>query len=108
MASLPFNIRFSGRFAAYKSLCLRYGQYPAKCGYARISKLANTNAFQITKHSKRFWHDRVYRPEIKSKDGSTDISPNYAVRLSHAGRSMRLSLRTPNQAAAADLALTTF
>ena len=42
MASLPFNIRFSGRFAAYKSLCLRYGQYPAKCGYARISKLANT------------------------------------------------------------------
>jgi hypothetical protein len=66
--------------------------------------MANTKAFRITKHGKQYWQDRVYRPEIKRKDGSRDTSPNYAVRLSHAGRSMRLSLGTPNQAAAADLA----
>lgn len=47
---------------------------------------------------------RVYRPEIKRKDGSKDVSPNYAVRLTHAARSKRLSLETPNQEAAADKA----
>jgi hypothetical protein len=66
--------------------------------------MANKNEFQITKHGKRYWQDRVYRPDITRADGSRDQSPNYAVRLSHAGHSMRLSLGTPNQARAADLA----
>jgi integrase len=66
--------------------------------------MANKNIFQETKHGKRYWLDRVYKPEITRPDGSRDQSPNYAVRLSHAGRSMRLSLGTPNHAAAADLA----
>jgi integrase len=64
----------------------------------------NKHAFQTTKHSKRYWQDRVYKPEITRADGARDQSPNFAVRLSHAGRSMRLSLGTPNGAAAADLA----
>lgn len=64
----------------------------------------NKHTFQTTKHSKRYWQDRVYKPEITRADGARDQSPNFAVRLSHAGRSMRLSLGTPNGAAAADLA----
>src|ERR1700674_592554 len=66
--------------------------------------MANNNPLQQTKHSKRYWQDRVYKPGITRADGSRDESPNFAVRLSHAGRSMRLSLGTPNGAAAADLA----
>jgi hypothetical protein len=66
--------------------------------------LGNKHTFQTTKHSKRYWQDRVYKPEITRADGARDQSPNFAVRLSHAGRSMRLSLGTPNGAAAADLA----
>jgi integrase len=66
--------------------------------------MANTNASKITKHSKEYWKDRVYKPEIIRRDGSRPTSPNFAVRLSHAGRSVRLSLGTPNHAEAVDLA----
>jgi integrase len=68
------------------------------------NRMANNTRFPETKHGKRYWLKRVYRPEIKRKNGSRDTSPNYAVRLSYAGRSKRLSLETPNQEAAADKA----
>jgi integrase len=58
----------------------------------------------LTKHSKRYWLEKVYKPKIQRADGSTSLSDNYAVYLAHAGKEKRLSLGTPNQAAAAELA----
>jgi integrase len=60
--------------------------------------------FPITKHSKKFWVDRVYKPEIHRRDGTKTVSDNYAVRLHHAGKEARLSLGTPNQEEAASIA----
>jgi integrase len=60
--------------------------------------------FPLTKHSKRYWLDKVYKPEIRRPDGSKSFSDNYAVYLCHAGKEKRLSLGTPNQIAAAELA----
>jgi len=60
--------------------------------------------FPLTKHSKRYWLDKVYKPAIQRADGSKSVSENYAVYLCHAGKEKRLSLGTPNQVAAAELA----
>jgi integrase len=60
--------------------------------------------FPITKHSKRYWLEHVYKPEIQRADGTKSVSDNYAVYLCHAGQKRRLSLGTPNQAQAADSA----
>ena len=60
--------------------------------------------FPITKHSKRYWLEHVYKPEIQRADGTKSVSDNYAVYLCHAGQKRRLSLGTPNQAQAAELA----
>jgi integrase len=58
----------------------------------------------ITKHSKRYWLEHVYKPEIQRADGTKSVSDNYAVHLCHGGKKRRLSLGTPNQAQAAELA----
>jgi integrase len=55
--------------------------------------------FRVTKHSKEYWFGKVYRPRIRGAEVD-----NYAVRLFHRGSEKRLSLRTPNREAAADLA----
>jgi len=47
---------------------------------------------------------KIYKPEIQRADGSKSVSDNYAVYLSHAGKEKRLSVGTPNQVAAAELA----
>ena len=60
--------------------------------------------FPLTKHSKRYWLDKVYKPQVQRADGSKSVSDNYAVYLCHAGKEKRLSLGTPNQVAAAELA----
>jgi integrase len=55
--------------------------------------------FAVTKHSKKYWLDKIYKPVRRGVE-----SANYAVRFWHAGLEARMSLNTPNQAAAADLA----
>ncbi|HXM26745.1 MAG TPA: hypothetical protein VN957_12055, partial [Chthoniobacterales bacterium] len=60
--------------------------------------------FPLTKHSKRYWLDKIYKPEVQRADGSKSVSDNYAVYLCYAGKEKRLSLGTPNQVAAAELA----
>src|SRR5215468_8145693 len=66
--------------------------------------MANKNNFVISKTGKRYWLERVYRPRIIRAGGKVDLSPYYAVRLSHSGRRMTLTLSTPSQNAAAELA----
>jgi integrase len=53
----------------------------------------------ITKHSKVYWRERVFRPVVGDW-----IGDNYSVRMSHAGLQRSLSLRTPNREAAAQIA----
>jgi hypothetical protein len=55
--------------------------------------------FAVTKHSKKYWLDKVYKPVRRGIE-----SANYAVRFWHCGQEARMSLNTPNQAAAANLA----
>src|SRR5262245_31591052 len=66
--------------------------------------MANKNNFVISKTGKRYWLKRVYRPQIVRGNGRVDLSPHYAVRLSHSGRRMTLTLGTPSQNEAAELA----
>jgi integrase len=66
--------------------------------------MANKNNFVISKTGKRYWLAKVYRPAITRRNGTVNVSPHYAVRLSHFGRRMTLTLATPNQAQAAELA----
>jgi hypothetical protein len=62
-------------------------------------KLDKVGASPVTKHSKVYWRDRVYRPAQ---------SDNYCVRMSSGGVQRSLSLRTPNREAAAETARTWF
>jgi integrase len=57
----------------------------------------------LTKSSKKYWLDRVYRPVANYADGVKE-SPNFAVKLSYGGRSMRLSLNLSDRIAAAERA----
>jgi hypothetical protein len=56
-------------------------------------------AVMITKHSKAYWRDRVYRPISNGQESS-----NYAVQLCCGNRQRSLSLRTPNRDEAAQIA----
>jgi hypothetical protein len=53
----------------------------------------------VTKHSKAYWRDRIYRPVFDGKQVN-----NYAVQLCCGNRQRSLSLRTPNREAAAQIA----
>jgi hypothetical protein len=57
----------------------------------------------LTKSSKKYWLDRVYRPVANYAAGVKE-SPNFAVKLSYGGRSMRLSLNLSDRIAAAERA----
>jgi len=67
--------------------------------------MANKSNFVISKTGKRYWLAKVYRPSIIRQNGTVDVSPHYAIRLSHFGRRVTLTLATANQAQAAELAL---
>jgi integrase len=66
--------------------------------------MANKSNFVISKTGKRYWLEHVYRPQIARGGGKVDVSPHYAVRFSHSGRRMTLTLGTPSQNEAAELA----
>jgi hypothetical protein len=56
-------------------------------------------ASAVTKHSKIYWRDRVFRPVTNGIESS-----NYAVQLCCGNRQRSLSLRTPNREEAAQTA----
>jgi integrase len=62
-------------------------------------KLHKLGASMVTKNSRAYWHERVYRPVI---DGA-EVT-NYCVQMSSGGVRRSLSLRTPNREAAAQTA----
>src|ERR1700745_1649177 len=66
--------------------------------------MANKNNFVISKTGKRYWLERVYRPPIFRGHWKEDLFPPHAVRRSHSGRRMTLTLGTPSQNEAAELA----
>jgi integrase len=68
--------------------------------HKQVNKLG---AAAVTKHSKFYWRERVFRPVIKGAQVT-----NYCVQMSCEGIQRSLSLRTPNREEAAETARTWF
>jgi hypothetical protein len=64
--------------------------------HKKVNKLG---AASVTKHSKVYWRERVFRPVIKGAQVT-----NYCVQMSCEGIQRSLSLRTPNREEAAETA----
>jgi hypothetical protein len=79
-------------------------QNTTQTGINRERKSAIRNAYAATsKASLDYWKRRVFIPHYV-RDGAKIASGNYAVEIQHGGRRRRLSLLTPNRAAAAERA----
>jgi integrase len=68
--------------------------------HKKVNKLG---AASVTKHSKVYWRERVFRPVMKGVQVT-----NYCVQMSCEGIQRSLSLRTPNREEAAETARTWF
>jgi integrase len=59
----------------------------------------------MNKDSKAYWKGKLFQAEFKGPDGKPQLASNWTMRVSHGGLQRKITLPSPNQVEAAELAV---